>query len=355
MTNDKLTLPSEMQALVDDFTYDGANIGFGKTMAPIMLENKYENGNWQGPKFRPYGPLQLDPASKVLHYAQEIFEGMKAYKNEEGDLYLFRPEMNARRFNASAVRMAMPEVPEKDYLESVKVFSEAMKPHVPTGINKSLYLRPFMIATEPTLGVRASETYSYYMIGCLVESYFTRPNVKVYVEMEQCRAAPGGIGFAKTGGNYGASLMAFNKTKAMGFDQTLWLDAIDKKYVEEMSGMNFFAIIGNELTTPTLTETILAGITRESILKIAHEFDLKPVERKIDINELVKQIESGECSEAFACGTASVLTPIEAISYNNKVYNLTSPLGDKSSEIRDKFLRLQRGLEPDPYGWTLKI
>ncbi len=306
-------------------------------------------------EIRPYGPLQLDPASKVLHYAQEIFEGMKAYKNEAGDLYLFRPEMNARRFNASAKRMAMPEISEKDYLESVEVFSEAMRPHVPTGINKSLYLRPFMIATEPTLGVRASETYSYYMIGCLVESYFSRPNVKVYVEMEQCRAAPGGIGFAKTGGNYGASLMAFNKTKAMGFDQTLWLDAIEKKYVEEMSGMNFFAILGDELTTPKLTETILAGITRESILKIAHEFGLRPVERKIDINELVKQIESGECSEAFACGTASVLTPIECLTYNDKLYKLKCPLGKKSVEIREKFLRLQRGLEPDPYGWTLKV
>lgn len=249
----------------------------------------------------------------------------------------------------------MPQVPEEDFLKSVEVFSEALQKHVPTGMNKSLYLRPFMIATEPTLGVRASSEYSYYLIGCLAESYFPRPNVKVMVELENCRAAPGGVGFAKTGANYGGSLLAFNKTQKEEFDQTLWLDAINKKYIEELSGMNFFAVIGNDLVTPALSDTILAGITRDSILKMAKDFGLNPVERKVDIEELTKDIERGDCEEAFACGTASVLTPIQSIKYQDKVFSLKHENGLKSKEIKDFFLKLQRGMEEDKFGWAKKV
>lgn len=175
-----LELDQNLEKLISEFTY-GEDIGFGKTMAPIMVEMEYADGAWSKPKALPYGPLSIDPAAKVLHYAQEIFEGLKAYKNEDGEVYLFRPEMNAKRFNASAQRMAMPELPEKDFVASASFFASAMKEHVPTGLNRSLYLRPFMIATEPTLGVKPSSRYSYILIGCLVESYFPRPSVKVYV------------------------------------------------------------------------------------------------------------------------------------------------------------------------------
>lgn len=350
----KITVTKDIENIVANYAY-GEDIGFGKTLAPVMIEMKYANGSWSEPEFKPYGPLQIDPAAKVLHYAQEIFEGMKAYKNDSDEVYLFRPDANAKRFNASAVRMAMPEVDVDTFIQTVTTFTDVMSEHVPKGINKSLYLRPFMIATEPTLGVKASTEYSYFVIGCLVERYFANPSVKVMVELDNCRAAPGGIGFAKTGGNYGASLQAYQRTRDHDCDQTLWLDAINKKYVEELSGMNFFAVIGDELVTPELTDTILAGITRDSILKIAKNFGLKAVEKKIDINELLEAIEKGQCSEAFACGTASVLTPIESLEFKDKTYKLTHPEGKKSKEIKDYFLRLQRGLETDANSWAIKV
>ncbi|MBC75809.1 MAG: branched chain amino acid aminotransferase [Halobacteriovoraceae bacterium] len=350
----KLKPNKDILDLVNNFTY-GEDLGFGKTMAPVMIEMKYKDGKWSSPEYLPYGPLSIDPAAKVLHYAQEIFEGMKAYKNDKGEVYIFRPEANAKRFNLSAIRMAMPEVPEEDFLDTVKSFSSLMAKHVPVGVNKSLYLRPFMIATEPTLGVKASSEYSYYLIGCLVERYFSRPSVKVMVELDNCRAAPGGIGYAKTGGNYGASLAAYKKTQDHKCDQTLWLDALNKKYVEELSGMNFFAVIGNDLVTPELTDTILAGITRDAILKVAQRFNLTPVEKKLEITTLLDSISSGECKEAFACGTASVLTPIESLEYKDKTYKLSIPDGDKSKQIKDYILGIQRGLEKDPHNWAVKV
>ena len=347
-------MDAKLQTLIDNFTYT-EDLGFGKTMAPVMMEMLFENGKWSSAQMIPYGPLQIDPAAKVLHYAQEIFEGMKAYKNENGEVTLFRPDMNAKRFNLSAKRMAMPEVEEQEFLNCCLVLTKALAKHVPSGKGQSLYLRPFMIATEPTLGVKASSTYAFYVIACLVESYFPRPSVRVYVEEKDCRAAPGGVGSAKTGANYGASLMAYQKTQKEGFDQTLWLDAINKRYVEELSGMNFFAIIGDELVTPSLNDTILAGITRDSILKMANEFGFKPVERRIDINELVKQVESGECSEAFACGTASVIAPIENLGYQNRIYPLAKKEDLNSLLIKERLLELQRNQGPDPYQWVVKV
>lgn len=350
----KPLITPEIKKLADAFV-PPKELGFGKSLVPFMIEAKYAAGAWGESFFKPYENLRVDPAAKVFHYAQEIFEGLKAYKNEKGEIYLFRPEMNAARFNQSAKRLAMPEFPEQAFLDSVAAFAKAMEKHAPTGMNRSLYLRPFMIATEPTLGVRAATEYSYYLIGCLVESYFSRPNVKVLVEENDCRAAPGGVGFAKTGANYGASLLAYEKTKKAGMDQTLWLDAVNKRYVEELSGMNFFALKGDKLITPPLSDTILAGVTRDSILKMAKEFGVSPEEEKIDINDLTRWIDSGECQEAFACGTASVLTPIECVSYRGKVHELKREKGELSLRIKEHLLKLQRGLVPDPHHWARRV
>ena len=351
---EKPQLAPELKTLIDNFS-PPEELGFGRTMAPVMIQSDFSEGKWSPMKFKAYGPLSIDPAAKVLHYAQEIFEGLKAYKNQKGEVTLFRPDMNAARFNESAKRLAMPSFSEEAFVDAAAVFSKAMSAHIPEGLNRSLYLRPFMIATEPTLGVRASDTYSFYLIGCLVESYFSRPNIRVLVEDENCRAAPGGVGFAKTGANYGASLLGFEKTKSAGLDQTLWLDAAQKKYVEELSGMNFFALVGKELVTPPLSDTILAGITRASILEMAAEFGLTPKERRIDIKELLEQIDSGECSEAFACGTASVIAPIESLTYKGKLHSLKHPEGKESPALKEKLLRLQRNLEPDKHNWVLKV
>lgn len=354
MTN-SLQLPTQLKHLIDNFSYDADNLGFGKTLAPIMIEMHYEQASWNEMQFKEYAKLQIDPAAKVLHYAQEIFEGMKAYKNEAGEVFLFRPDMNAKRFNLSAQRMAMPTIDENVYIESCKAISNALAAHVPVGFGKSLYLRPFMIGTEPTLGVRASSTYSYYVIACLVESYFSRPSVSVKVERENCRAAPGGIGYAKTGGNYGASLQAYATTQQEGCDQTLWLDAIEKRYIEELSGMNFFAVINDQLVTPQLSDTILAGITRDSILKLAQEVGLTPVEKRLSIDELLDDIKNKQCLEAFACGTASVITPIDSIKFGSQVYQLEHSQGPIAAKLKQRLLELQRGQGKDPFGWSLKI
>lgn len=330
-------------------------VGFGRTMLPLMLVCNFDGKNWGDLLVQEYGPLQIDPAAKVLHYAQEIFEGLKAYKNEDGEIYLFRPQMNARRFNLSADRLAMPSFPEEKFVESIRFLASLCHKHIPTKLGSSLYFRPFMIATEPTLGVRPSETYTYVLIASPADNYFSSPNVKVMVERENSRAMAGGTGYAKAGGNYAASLKAYKKTKEVGCDQTLWLDAASKKYIEELSGMNFFAVVGDELQTPILTDTILAGVTRDSLLKLASKFGLKPVEKKMAINELLQDIESGECTEAFACGTAAVLTPISLLSSEGKDYKLKFPDGKIGPLLKEELLLIQRGRREAPSEWVISV
>lgn len=330
-------------------------LGFGSVFAPIMIQSDFADGKWSKLEIKKYAPLQIDPAAKVLHYAQEIFEGMKAYKNDDDEVFLFRPEMNAKRFNRSASRMAMPEIPEEMFVEGNRMISDLCRDFIPTEIGASLYLRPFMIATEPTLGVRPSTTYSFIIIACPSANYFKAPNVSVYVEREGARASEGGTGFAKTGGNYAASLKSFLHLKNVGCDQTLWLDANEHKYIEELSGMNFFAIIDNEFHTPALTDTILEGITRDSILKLAADKGFKVVERKMNINELLDDIKTGKCSEAFACGTAAVLTPISKLVDDNGEYPLANPEGLISTEIKLDMLMIQSGRLMKREDWQIKV
>lgn len=331
------------------------DVGFGRTMLPLMIVCNFDGKKWGELLVQEYGPLQIDPAAKVLHYAQEIFEGLKAYKNEAGEINLFRADMNAKRFNLSADRMAMPSFPEEKFIESVRFLTSLCHKHIPTKIGSSLYFRPFMIATEPTLGVRPSDTYTYVLIASPADNYFSNPNVKVMIERDNCRATPGGTGYAKAGGNYAASLKAFKKTKEIGCDQTLWLDGASKTYVEELSGMNFFAVVGDELQTPSLTDTILAGVTRDSLLKLASKFGLKPVEKKIAINDLLKEIEEGKCTEAFACGTAAVLTPISILHDNGKDYKLKFPDGNIGPSLKEELLLIQRGEREGLKDWTLSV
>jgi branched-chain amino acid aminotransferase len=331
------------------------NLGFGLHFAPVMVKSDYSDGNWSPLEVLPYAPIPLDPAAKVLHYAQEIFEGMKAYKNEDDEVYLFRPEQNARRFNRSAHRMAMPEYPEADFIEANRLITDLCRDLIPTQIGASLYLRPFMIATEGALGVRPSSTYSFYVIASPAGNYFSKGSVTVYVEREAARASEGGTGYAKAGGNYAASLRSFLKLKEVGADQTLWLDAKHHRYVEELSGMNFFAVIDGEFHTPALTDTILEGITRKSILQYAKDQGHKIQERKINIDELLVEIQSGKCTEAFACGTASVLTPIGRIIDQGQSYDLAYPEGQLSIDIKLDLLMIQSGRLHKMPQWVLKV
>ncbi len=335
-------------------------LGFGKVMAPVMIEADYEDGKWSDMKLIPYGPIPLDPCSKVLHYAQEIFEGLKAYKTATGEIQLFRPELNAKRFNKSAYRMAMPEVPEDAILESVHALASYCSALVPEQMGASLYIRPFMIATQRELKVNPSNSYKYLVVASPSESYFSSstPAVKIMVENEAARATPGGTGYSKTGCNYGQSLFSAIKMKEKGFDMILWLDAINKKYIEEMSGMNFCAIVNGELHTPELTDTILDGITRRSLLELAREMGITTKEYRMDINVLMEQIKKGECTEAFACGTAAIVAPVKSLALGHDGESIelrdhkAAPVANK---LRQRLLNIQSGIEQGPEGWIQKI
>lgn len=341
---------------VKKFTINDPQLGFGKYVAPIMVQAIYDHGEWQRFDLLPYGPLQLDPCTKVLHYGQEIFEGMKVFRHPDDRIFMFRPEMNARRFNGSARRMAMPEIPEDQYLEACEVICAYSKHLVPKRLGESLYLRPFMIATEVGLGIKPSKQFLFLIVASPSGSYFSGDAVKVYIEREDIRCAPGGIGFAKTGGNYAASLNSYQKTIKLGCDQTMWLDSVEHKYIEEMSGMNFFAVIDGKLVTPALTDTILDGVTRRSILEIARGEKIQVEERRISIDEILGAMKEDRCTEAFVCGTAAVIAPIESfMDKDQAVHKMKEPNGKMSMQLREKLIAIQAGRTDAPEGWLYPI
>lgn len=329
--------------------------GFGRILAPIMIEALYEKGEWKGMKLLPYGPISLDPSSKVLHYGQEIFEGMKAYKVATTYPILFRPDQNFRRFNLSAQRLGMPTIPENYFFESIETIVSYCAPFIPSQSGQSLYVRPFMFACESQLGVQPSNVYRYMVLASPTASYFSG-QVNVLIERKNCRAAPGGTGAAKAGGNYAASASSALKAQALGYQQVLWLDAIHKKYIEELSAMNFFAVINETLHTPALTNSILPGVTRDSILQLLPQLGLKAIEEKMDIDELCQLIRKGECTEAFACGTASIVSPIHSLGdENGEKYPLPLSSGPITQKVRQTILDIQEGRQPGPAGWVRPV
>ncbi|MFP5490795.1 MAG: branched-chain amino acid aminotransferase [Bacteriovoracia bacterium] len=348
----RIEINPEAVEIVKKFTINDVNLGFGKYMSPIMVTCHYKEGTWGKVALIPYGPLQLDPCAKVLHYAQEIFEGLKAYRHPEGEISLFRPEHNARRFNFSARRMAMPEFPEDLFVEACATLTAYSHHLVPRRLGESLYLRPFMIASEAGLGIKPSKEFLFCVVASPSGNYFSNPAVKVYVERDEVRAATGGIGAAKTGGNYAASLHSYARTLNEGCDQTMWLDSKEHAYVEEMSGMNFFAVINDTFVTPPLSDSILEGVTRRSLMELAQRRKWPVIEERIHIDDLLAKIKSGECSEAFVCGTASVLVPIASLKFKDgSTYHLREPEGKLSKELKEELQGVQAGRVPPPEGW----
>lgn len=352
---ENLKIHNDALKAVSEFSLP-SELGFGTVMAPIMIEANWKKGEWQPPEMLPYGNLSLAPTSKVLHYAQEIFEGLKAYKVEGKGPYLFRPEKNAERFQRSANRMAMPELPVNMFLEAAKAMTTHCQDFIPQESGQSLYIRPFMFATEESLGIKPSEEFKFLTIASPSCSYFSAGTLPVLIERTAIRACPGGTGRAKTGGNYAASLYSAKKAQEMGCLQTLWLDAIEKKYIEEMSGMNFACVINGELVTPELTETILDGITRDSILTLAKLNDIRVREEHMTIDDLISLIKSGECTEAFACGTAAIITPIHAlIEEDGTTYNLPMTYGPMVKRLKEDLLAIQEGRLEGPSEWMVSI
>ncbi|MEV1206583.1 branched-chain amino acid aminotransferase [Microbispora rosea] len=337
-----------------------ANPGFGQVFTDHMVSIDWTEGEgWHDAKLQPYGPLVLDPATSVFHYAQELFEGLKAYRQPNGSIVAFRPYANAARFNRSALRMAMPELPEEAFVESLELLVQTDRDWVPTAEGHSLYLRPFMIATQPALGVNhPSRSYKYMVIASPAASYFTgglKP-VSVWLSTEYTRAAPGGTGFAKCGGNYAAAFVAQRQAVEEGCDQVVWLDAFEHRWVEEMGGMNLFFVFGDRLVTPALTGTLLPGITRDSILSLAAELGYTAEEGKISIEEWQAGCESGELTEVFACGTAAVVTPVGSVKGVDRSWTVGDGTpGPVTMKIREELVGIQYGSRPDAHHWIHKI
>ena len=336
-----------------------ADPGFGRAFTDHMVEIDYTEGRgWHSARIVPYGPIPLDPAAAVLHYAQEIFEGLKAYRLADGGISLFRPDANAERFNASARRLAMPELPEDLFVEAVRQQVMADKDWFPSVEGGSLYLRPFMFASEAFLGVRPAKEYKFLVIASPAGNYFKSgaPAVSIWVS-DYTRAAPGGTGAAKCGGNYAASLVPTAEAFARGHDQVLFLDAAEHKWVEELGGMNlFFVFEDGSILTPELTGTILPGITRSSLLQLAREEGLAVREGRYGLDQWQADAASGKLIETFACGTAAVVTPVGKVAGHAGEFTIGSGgPGQLTQKLRQKLVGIQRGEIADTHGWVKRI
>ncbi|WP_017672374.1 branched-chain amino acid aminotransferase [Blastomonas sp. AAP53] len=335
--------------------------GFGKLFTDHMVVVRYDvdKGGWHDARVTARAPIPMDPASSVLHYAQEIFEGMKAYKLSDGNTALFRPDANARRFNESAARMAMPDVPNDLFIEAVEQLVRIDSQWFPQVDGGALYLRPFMFASEVFLGVRPARQYLFITIASPVGAYFKGgiAPVTIWVSQHYTRAAPGGTGAAKCGGNYAASLVAQAEATAQGCDQVVFLDAAEHKWVEELGGMNlFFVFEDGSIVTPPLTGTILPGITRNSIIDLARAQGLTVREEPYSIDQWQQDAESGKLRETFACGTAAVVTPVGTVKFPDGSFTIGgNQSGPVTASLRSALVSIQRGDAADPHGWVHRI
>lgn len=333
---------------------DFNNLKFGQILSDHMLVADYDDGEWKEVKIVPYANLSLSPATSALHYGQAIFEGIKAYKFDDGRVSIFRPDRNFERFNKSAVRLEMPEVPREIFMDGLKKLIDIDRDFVPPTAGASLYIRPFMFGTEPALGVHPSKSYKFIIITGPVGAYYNKP-LRVKVETYFTRAAAGGVGFSKNAGNYALSLYPTKLAQDEGFDQLIWTDAKEHKYIEEAGTANLVFMLGDTLVTPG-SETVLQGVTRHSIMDLAKSWGIKTETRDVSVQELINGIESGQVSEAFAAGTAATLTPISEIGYEGKLYKLSDPATRIfSNKVLDYLNQLRYGKVEDPFGWNFIV
>lgn len=338
---------------------DTGKLGFGQFFTDYMYTKRYnpEKG-WHDGKIERYKPFSIDPAAVVLHYSQEIFEGLKAYKSEDGRVLLFRPEQNARRFNRSAHKLCMPELPEEEFLQALRDLIMHEKEWIPQDPGTSLYIRPTMIGVDPYLGLRTSLEFLFYIILSPVGPYFKEGfnPVSIYVEDKLVRAPQGGLGDVKTGGNYAASLYASVQAKKKGFTQVLWLDAKEHKYIEEVGAMNILFVYGNKIVTPPLNGSILPGITRDSVLYMGRDLGYEVEERPISIDEVLENVSSGKITEIFGAGTAAVISPVGSLVYKDKQYTVSDgKVGKVTTDLYTRLIDIQYGRAQDKYGWVYEL
>ncbi len=334
---------------------DFNNLPFGKHFSDHMLEADYVDGEWQMVSIKPYQPISFEPSLMALHYGQAIFEGIKAYRNKAGEAFIFRPYDNMRRFNISADRMEMPAVPEDIFIEGMRQLIAIDKEWIPAKDEYSLYIRPFMFSTDTALGVKPSDTYKFMILLSPTGPYYATP-MKIIVEEKYTRAAPGGVGFAKNAGNYGGSLKASAEARAKGYDQVLWTDAFEHKWLQEVGTMNVFFVFGKTVVTPSLEEgTILEGVTRDSVITVLKEQGLDLQERKINIDEVVEGHRSGKLTEIFGSGTAATISPLKELSYKGYSMHLDVNNYEVAPMAKKILTEIREGKRPDTLNWLVKV
>lgn len=338
---------------------DSSKLVFGKCMTDHMLIIDYDEGQgWHDARIIPYGPLQIDPAAKVLHYAEEIFEGLKAYRTADGSIQLFRVMDNIRRMNGSADRLCMPQIPEDMAFEAIKALVEMEQDWVPHEKDTSLYIRPFMIGLDAALGVHSSHHVQFIVVVCPVGAYYPEGlnPVKIYIEDQDVRAVKGGTGMAKTGGNYAASLRAGNRAEQKGYTQVLWLDGVHRKYIEEVGAMNVMFKVAGKILTPDLNGSVLDGITRRSCIQLLKDWGYEVEERRISAEELFEAAKNGTLEEAWGTGTAAVVSPIgELAEGDEKAIINNNQIGEVTQKLYDELTGIQWGRVADPHNWITKI
>jgi branched-chain amino acid aminotransferase len=334
---------------------DFNNLPFGRTFSDHMLVADYEDGEWKNFEILPYGPIEMSPAISALHYGQSFFEGLKAYKHADGQVSIFRPDANAGRFNKSAERLCMPPLPEELFVQSLATLVDLDRDWVPAKANHSLYIRPFMFATDPYLGVTPSKTYKFVVLTGPTGPYFSKP-LRVKFETYYTRAAEGGFGYAKAAGNYGGAMLPARKAVEEGFDQLIWTDAKEHLYAEEMGSANIMFVIDGKLITPSTRDSILDGITRKTILALARDWGMPVEERRIAIAEIIEAAQNGTLQDAFGAGTAAVVAPVGSMNYNGEEFTLSDPT---TREFAQKILKtldaIRYGDAEDPHGWNYVV
>lgn len=349
----KITIQKVAQSRVRQF--DFSDIPFGKHYTDHMFVADFRGGEWKNPRIVPYGNISVSPATPALHYAHSIFEGLKAYRSDTGEALIFRPIENLKRLNRSAERMCLAGVPEDLYTESLRELIQIDREWIPKAPGASLYIRPFVFSADEYIGIRPSIDFTYMIILSPVGMYYAAP-VKVKIETYYTRAAEGGTGYAKTGGNYAASIYPALLAQKEGYEQLLWTDGRKHEYIEESGTMNVMFVIKDALVTPQLTDSILPGITRDSVLTLARHWGIKVEERKISVREVIDTLQSGDMTEAFGVGTAATIAHIEAIGFEGKDYPLP-PVEDRvvGRRFYDELEGIKRGTKPDPFNWMMKI
>lgn len=354
MTTDTLfDITKASESRIDDVDLDAP--GFGREFADHMLEMEYKDGHWQQPQIKPYGPIEITPALNTLHYAQSVFEGTKAYYVDGKSVNLFRPEKNYERMVRSCERMCIPTIGKDVFIEGIKELIRLDHQWVPEKEGNTLYIRPFACAFDPVISARVSDTYRFFIIMSPVGSYYDRP-VKLTTSQQYVRAVKGGVGDAKTAGNYAASLYPTQQAKKQGFDQVLWLDAEEHTYIEEVGTMNIFFVMDGTLVTPSLRGTILPGVTRDSVVQLAKHWDMPVEERRISIDEVMEAGENGTLDEVFGAGTAAVIAPVEEVNHDGQSVTFDidgrGPVGQK---FYNAVTAIQRGQAEDAFGWITPV